>query len=281
MRRPLLPALLVLLCLTARPLHAAELKQRTVEAFERYVRVTEARMAEELRDGNAFLWLDRLAEPHRQSHYAELQQGQIYIESLETREDGQPIKVPDGMVHHWVGVIFIPGVTLQQALALIQDYDNHQNIYKPEVRRSKLLGRDGDSFHIYLQFYRKTIRTVVLNSEFDVRYFPLDAARVHSQGHSARIAEVEDFDQPDEHELPVGKDHGYLWRLNTYWRFQEKDGGVYVQLETIGLTRRIPAFIAWLINPLVKRIPRESLSSLLSSTRTALTSANAAERASP
>ncbi|MDA2914586.1 hypothetical protein MYX77_11665, partial [Acidobacteriia bacterium AH_259_A11_L15] len=231
---------------------------------------TEARMAEELADGNAFLWVDRLPEPRRQRLYAQLRQGQIVYEDLETREKGKRIKVPEGLVHHWVGVIFIPETTLQRILVVIQDYDNHQNIYKPDVRRSRLLHRDGNDFKIYLQFYRKTIVTVVLNAEFEVRYFPVDSTRVHSRSYSTRIAEVENAGQPDEREKPVGNDRGFLWRLYTYWRFQEKDGGVYVQLESIALSRGVPVVLRWLINPIIKRIRRGSLSRILNSTRAAV-----------
>lgn len=268
--------LLAFMCLLAIPANAAELKQKTVEAFERYVRATEARMAEELGDSNAFLWVDRLPEVRRQRLYSQLRQGQTAYEDLETREEGKRIKVPKGLIHHWVGVIFIPQTTLQQTLAVMQDYDNHENIYKPDVRRSKLLHRDGNDFKVYLQFYRKTIVTVVLNAEFDVRYFPVDAARVHSRAYSTRIAELKNPDRPDEREKPVGKDRGFLWRLHTYWRFQEKDGGVYIQLESIALSRGVPVLLRWLINPIIKRIRRESLFRLLKSTRTALTNKSAA-----
>jgi hypothetical protein len=116
----------------------------------------------------------------------------------------------------------------------------------------------------------------VLNAEFDVRYFPVDAARVHSRAYSTRIAELKNPDRPDEGEKPVGKDRGFLWRLHTYWRFQEKDGGVYIQLESIGLSRGVPVLLRWLINPIIKRIRRGSLFRLMKSTRTALTNKSAA-----
>jgi hypothetical protein len=76
--------------------------------------------------------------------------------------------------------------------------------------------------------------------------------------------------QPNEREKPVRTAHGYLWRLYTYSHLEEKDGGVYFQIESIALTRRVPVGLGWLINPFVKRIPRESLSMLLSATRKAV-----------
>ena len=249
---------------------AAELAPRTIEAFDHYVRLSEARMEEELRRGEPYFYVDAFPDARWQSSYAQLRQGRILIERRETEEGGRPVWVPEGLVHHWVGIVFIPGATLRQALAVVQDYDNHWKIYAPDIRRSKLIRHEGDDFRIYVQFFKKSLHTVVLNAEFAVRYFPLDSTRVYSRSHSIRIAEVENPDRPDEHENPVGKGRGYLWRLHSYWRFQQKDGGVYVQVEYIALSRSVPAGFGWLLNPLIRRISGESLYRLLDATRAAV-----------
>ena len=262
------------------PAQAAELKEDTAAAFDRYIRATEVQHADDLRSGR-FLVVDRLPEASRRETYARLQKGQIYIEQLHTNEDGRSIPVPGGLVHHWVGVIFIPRTSLSRVLALLQDYDNHKNVYKPDVRRSKLLEHSGNEFKIYLQFYRKSIVTVVINANFDVHYTMSGPTRALSQSYSTRIAEVENPDRPNEHELPVGNDHGYLWRLDNYWRIEEKDGGTYLQVESVGLSRTIPVIFAWLINPLVRNIPRTVLSNLLNATRRAVTNSDGATSSIP
>lgn len=254
------------------PVGAAELKSDTAAAFDRYIRATDARMAEDMRKGH-FLALDRLPDRRRQEGYAKLQHGQIYIEQLHTKEDGRPIHVPEGMIHHWVGVIFIPGATRSRTLAVIQDYDNHENVYKPYVRRSKLIVHNGNEFKVYLQLYQKSLVTVVFNADLDVCYTLLGTTRALSKSSSTRIAEVSNPDKPEEHELPVGNDHGYVWRLYSYWRIEERDGGVYVQVESVALSRSIPPMLAWLIKPLIRSIPRVVLSDLLSATRKAVTDA--------
>jgi len=258
------------------PTQAAELKPDTAAAFGRYIRANEAAMADDLRSGH-FLCIDRLPDVSRQETYAKLRHGQIYIEQLHTKEeDGKSIQIPGGLVHHWVGVIFIPGATLPQVLAILQDYDNHKNVYKPEVRRSKLLEHNGNEFKVYLQFYRKSIVAVVINVDFDVHYTISGPTRVLSQSYSTRVAEVENPDKPNERELPVGNDHGYVWRLDNYWRIEQKDHGVYVQVESVALSRSIPAIFAWLINPLVRNIPRAVLSNLLNATCRAVMTAEGA-----
>jgi len=250
---------------------AAVLKPETAAAFDQYIRLTEEQQAADLRKGRFFI-IDRLPDASRQQMYARLRAGEIYIEQLQTKDDGKPIHIPGGMIHHWVGVMFIPRATLAQVAAVLQDYDHHKDIYAPDVRQSKLLDREVDEARIFYQFYRKTIVTVVLDANFDVHFATDGPTRAMSRSYSTRIVEVENFGTPQQRELPAGNDHGYLWRLDSYWRIEEKDGGAYVQMEWIGLTRNIPFLFAWLVNPLTRSIPRSVLSNLLTATRKAVIS---------
>ena len=192
------------------------------------------------------------------------------MERIEVREGGREIDIPDGVVHHWLGTVFVPGATVDKALALLQAYDRHADIYKPAIARLRLLARDGDTFRFFLRFYAKKVITVVLNSEHEARFTREDATRARSRIVSTRIAEVEDPDTPQEREKPVGDDGGFLWRLNSYWRVVERDGGVYVQCETLSLTRSIPLGLKWIVGPFVTSVPRELLSFTLVTSRTAL-----------
>ncbi len=256
----------MLVCLVAQTVRAAELKKQTATAFDRYIAASEARMQAELRNG-PFLYIDGLPEERRREAYAQLRDGQILVEQLHAKVEGNPIKVPGGLIHDWIGVIFIPHVSLAQTVAVAQDYDNYKVIYKPDVSRSRLVQRNGDNFKVFLQFYKKSLVTVVLNADYDIRYERLGPDRMVSHSYSTRIVELKDAGQADERELPVDGGHGYLWRLDSYWRLEEKDGGVYVQLESIGLSRGVPAIFAWLVNPLLQSIPRGSLTGLLGATR--------------
>ena len=248
---------------------AAQLKPETVAAFERYAAVAEARMDDDVRL-NQFLVIDRLPDLQRKEAYDQLQRGQIYIEELHTQEDNHPIHIPNGLIHHWAGAIFIPKATLSETNAVLRDYDHEPDIYKPEIRRSKLIEQNGNQSKIYLQFYNKSIVTVVLNAYFEVIETQMGSARIQSISRSTRVAEVVNWGGPNEHERTDGNDHGYMWRLYSYWRIEQKDGGVYVQNESITLTRTVPVLLAWLINPLVKSIPRDVLMHTLTQTRDAV-----------
>jgi len=252
-------------------LQAEQLKPATVNAFDHYVELSEQRMASELHSGR-FLRVDDLPPALRNQDYAQLKKGDVVMERLETLDQGRALSIPGGLVHHWVGTAFIPGTTLGRTLAFLQDYDDQYKFYAPEVEQSKLLERDGNHFRIFLRLRKTKVVTVILNTEYDVRYVAIAPDRAASYAHSRRIAEVENPGRANESEKPVGNDSGFLWRLNSYWRFDERDGGVYVQLEAISLTRDIPRGLAWLIGPFVTSIPKESLEFTLTRTREGLVS---------
>jgi hypothetical protein len=247
-----------------------KLKSATVEAFDRYVRLTDARNDAELGHGSSLLRVDDLADAQRTEAHAELKGGQVWIQRLQTRDGGATIHCPDGMIHHWVGVVFVPGARVRDVLAVLEDYDRHAVYYAPDVERSKIESRDGDHFRVFLRFRRHKVITVVLNTEHDVRYFHDSDARAHSRSSAVRISQVENPGKSDEREKAPGEDDGFLWRMETWWRMIEGDGGVYVQSEVVSLTRDIPTGLGWLIAPFVTSVPRESLTFTLQATRKAV-----------
>ena len=251
------------------PAKAAELQPRTIAAFERYVRATERRLDDR---NQPFLWTDSLSGEQKRKTADALRRGELFVQPIATRENGREIDIDDGLVHHWIGVIFVPDVTVANAVALLQDYDRHHQIYAPNVARSKTLAREGDRFRVYLRFFMQKGLTVVVNSDHEAVFTNDAPGRVSSRIKSTRIAQVEDPGTPQERELPVGRDGGYLWRLNSYWRFQEGNGGVYLQCESVTLTRGIPIGLGWLVRPFVTSIPRESLTFTMERVRTQLLS---------
>ncbi len=249
----------------------ADRKPKTLAGFERYVKTAELRIGKEENDPAAFLYFDKLSAPDRNRIKGFLRQGTIFITKLTTLDSqSQPIEAPGGLIHHWLGIVFIPDATLQKVLGIVQDYNHHQDYYRPEVIRSRLESRRDDNFKVYLRFQEKKIITVTLDTEHNVEYKRLDRTHEFSRSYSARIQEVRDAGEPGEHLLPVGHDGGFLWRINSYWRFEEGDGGVYVQCESISLTRDIPTGLGWLIEPFVTSVPRESLQATLEATRRAV-----------
>lgn len=241
---------------------SVQLEPRTLQAFDAHIRQAETEMEQTLHEGGEFLWSDRTPERAQ-----EVERGQVVAECWSGRG---PVKAPRGLIHDWIAAIFIPASTIQRVFAVIQDYDNHKNIYKPEVVDSKLIRRDENDFQIYLRLLKKKIITVVLDSDHEVHYRPVDPMSWVCRSYTTRIAEVENAGSRDERVMPPDTGHGFLWRLYSYWRFQERDAGVVVECRAISLTRDVPFGLGWAIEPIIQKLPRESLINTLEATRQAL-----------
>jgi hypothetical protein len=238
--------------------HAADLQPRTVEAFDSYVRAAETRM----NAAKTFLWADESPDRARR-----VRQGEVVAEPFTGKPD---IGVAGGLLHDWIGVVFIPGATVDYTIARLEDYNGHKDIFRPEVIDSRTLSHTGNDYLVYLRLVKKKVVTVVLNTEFEVHYTQVDKTRWRSVSRSRKVAEVERAGKPDERELPPGTGEGFLWKLNSYWRFVERDGGTWVECEAISLTRDVPAGLGWLIEPIIRNLPKESLVNTLTSARRSL-----------
>jgi hypothetical protein len=239
------------------------LQTETVLAFDDYIRKGEAAMEETLR-GGSFLWSDGSSDTVRR-----LQRGEILAQLW---SGGRPIEVPHGLIHDWIGAVSVPGTALDRTLALVQNYNHHKHIYAPDVIDSKLISRNGDDFRIYLRLLKKKVITVVLETDHAVHYSGLDDTRWRCRSYSTRIAEVQDAGKSSEKVLPPDTGHGFLWRLYSYWKFEERDGGTLLECRAISLTRDIPPGLKWVIQPIVLNLPKNSLVNTLAATRRALLS---------
>jgi len=238
----------------------------TSQAFDRYIAQAEARITQERDNPSSFLKLDSLPAAQRLEMLRLLHQGEVVIEKVQNT----PNEIPGGLIHDWQGWVLIPGVTVQQVVGLIRDYDHLARYYSPDVLQSRLMSANGDDLHVYMRLQKHKVVTVVLDTEYDVHYGRIDAAHQYSISRSTRVSEIDNPGSPSERALPSGHDHGYMWRLNSYWAFEQASDGVLVQCEAISLTRDIPTGLAWLIGPFVNSIPRESLQFTLNATRTAM-----------
>lgn len=245
------------------PVH---LKPETVAAFDAYVLGAERTMDDTTQCSATFLWSEAGTERMKQ-----VRKGEIVSGYSDVKANG-PVPVCEGLIHDLVGAVFVPESDVRQAVALVQDYENHKNVYKPDVVDSKLVSRVGDDFQVYLRLLKKKIITVVLDSYHDAHYLWLDSNRALCRSHSRQIQEVEYAGTARETKSQPDQGYGFLWRLYSYWRFMEKDGGVFIECRAISLTRDIPTALAWVIKPIVRKLPKESLVHTLQATRDALTS---------
>ncbi len=244
---------------TAKPI---ELRPQTLKAFQVYIDQAEAGMEQALANDLSFLWSDASSERAQQ-----VRGGRIVAQFCSGRG---PVKVPNGLIHDWIAAASITGANVNDVLALIQNYDNYKNVYKPEVIASRLIRHHDQDFQIYLRLVKQKILTVVLDTHHDVHYRSLSRTRWICSSYTTRVAEVENEGTPKEIVRPPDTGHGFLWRLYSYWRFEERENAVGVECRAISLTRDVPLGLGWMLEPIIQGLPKEALINTLEATRQAL-----------
>ncbi len=245
---------------------AAELQPETVAAWNRYVEATERRIAAELEPAQPGRFLVQDFRDDAADARREVLAGRVRMDRLETRDaDGERIRVPKGAIHHWLGSALIPGVTLEEVLhALIHAVE--PDALQDDVIESRVLARPGeDRLEVFLKLRRRQMVTVHYNTEHAVAYTRHRPEAASSRSVATRIAELDDAGTADEREKPIGRDRGFLWRLNSYWRYRQVDEGVIVECESLSLSRGIPRFLRWVASPLINRTARDILTRTLTS----------------
>ena len=241
----------------------AELQPETVRAWDSYIALTEARIAREIESEEGFLVRDFLSPEVAGRALETILTGEVFVHQMETRnEEGREIDIPSGMVHHWYGSVFVPGATLEEVLKWEQDYSRHQEYFN-EVEESRLLSQEGNVFRIFLKLRRTKVITVHYNTEHLVVYSHHDSGEASSKSEATRVAELENPGTPREREKPFDQARGFLWRLNSYWRFKGEADGVIVECESVSLSRGIPLGVAWMVKSFVESVPKESLENAL------------------
>jgi hypothetical protein len=249
---------------------ALELKRATLATFDRYVALTESRIAKEV-DGSApFLWVDRHPERDRAALDARLKRGEVISERLTTLDGTKEINVDDGMIHHWVGTILLPGIPLDRVVAFVQQYDRYPEWFGPTIQRARLIRHSGDHFDVAMRTTMNKIITVVVDGDYAIDYRRLSSTRLYTRSVARNLYDVKSPGAANEQRTPVDQINGFLWRLNTYCSFDERPEGTYEQCESISLTRGIPFGFGLIVKPFVTGIPRETLEFTLGRVRDGL-----------
>jgi hypothetical protein len=210
---------------------------------------------------------------------ARVQSGDLRTLRLDGVIAGRPghddgvIPVPGGLVHHWIGSAFLAGATLHDVMKLSQAYDKYTSIYRAVIA-AELLGRDGETYRTALRLKEGEAGiTAVLQVRSTVRYVAESDHSIYSISTADEIREVKNAGSGSEMLLPAGRDSGYLWRAQVFTWFVERQDGVYLETETLGLSRGYPPFIGWFIEPIARRLGRKSVESSLQQFKSALTCA--------
>jgi hypothetical protein len=254
---------LVAVLALAAPLRAdilCQLKNSTLQRFNAYAAKVESGLEQRWSGHAPFLEVDG-----KQSDRRDVLNGDFAIRSV-TGDD--PFSVRDGLIHDWVGTVYIPKATPAAVVAVLQDFNRHKRIY-PEVIDSRLVNRTGDTLEGYWRLEQKHVVTVDFDVYQKARYQQLGAGKWVCRAYTHQVSEVEHAGERDEHRFPDGEGHGYLWRMYAYWSIEPAGNGTLAECRSISLSRDVPLFLGLFIKPFIHDMPRESLSSTLRDTRAA------------
>ena len=244
----------------------ADLRAPTLAAWQKYEQAVDANYAK-AGTADPFFVHDAFKQPAAWRDQAR-SGGIVMFQPDRPTPGASTIDVPDGRIHHWIGAVFIPGATLDAVIARLRDNAGRESESYADVVSSKLLGRNGDRLRVFMKLKREApLITVWYNTEHDVEYRPISATRASSRSSATKIAELSKAGTPQEREKPPGSDSGFLWRLNAYWRYEQVQGGVLIECESVSLSRDIPFVVRPFLTGAVTKIARESLESTLRTLR--------------
>jgi len=232
--------------------NAATLKSETVAAWDQYLETANANLQDRVRPGGSFLWTFENAE-----RASEVRSGEIVVAPAPGQN---PKKVPGGLIHHWMGAAFVPDLKLDDIVEVTRNYDRYKEFYRPSVVESKVIARSGsdDKFSMLLMNQAFVLKTA-LDTDCQASNVRLDDRRFYSVSRTTRVQEVDEYGQPGEYRKPEGEGSGYIWELYSVARLEQRDSGVYIEIEAIALSRDIPAALRFVADPIVRRVSRNSL----------------------
>ncbi len=228
-----------------------------MRAFQQYAAAVEARIE---RDGGEPLFLRLAADPGARTR---LRVGDVPAIAAGTLGVRPSIAIPGGQVQHWVGAGFIPDMTIARALPKLEDYNNRKREMAPVIVESRILSHEGGEFRVWLRLQQRAVLPAVFDLILRITYRRPGIGRLEIESRTESIQEVPGVGAPRG---AAARDRGLLWALNHYWRFEERDGGVYAECEALVLSRATPPLLRWIADPLIARASRRTLDATVEDT---------------
>ena len=260
--------LLLFIFATASSSLAVDLNPEALKSWDDYIAVVKLRIQERVNGARAFLWIDE--DPTSSQH---LSAGEIFISPL---GNSHPLSIPHGLIHHWIGAVFIPGATIEDLGAVVHNYGSYNEIYRPTLVKAELLNATSDEQNFSILWVQRMLfLTAAFYTELDSDYVALNSRQGYMTFSTTRVQQIENYGEKDERRLAPDEGNGYLWRLVSFARFEERDGGLYLELEVIGLSKDLPGSLRFLLKPVIDHVPKQLLTAKLDQTRRAIRSRSA------
>ncbi len=245
----------------------AVLNPETLKAWQSYKQSVRLRMQDRLRPERPFLSIEE-----HQDNFDKVRKGGVFVSPV----GHTPQTVPAGLIHDWIGAEFIPNTNVNEVLTTVRDYDNYKLFYGPNVSKSRMLSKTDSQDRFSMMLVNKSlISKTSLDSDYECSYFRVDDRHWYSISETLRMQEVENAGTAEQRTLSEDKGTGLIWKLMSVSRFEERDGGVYVELEAVALSRDVPPALRWLVTPVVRRVSKSSISISLQQTGEAVHSRHA------
>ncbi len=246
----------------AMSLGAAELKPETMEAWDQYVRAADSEMHNRAHAGRTFLWMDETSDRAERVRAGETLTAPFAAHT--------PVRVPAGLIHHWIGVSFLPDAKIADVVAIERDYARYKDYYRPTVIASTPLHQDAmvDRYRVVMmnnQFLKSAVA-----SECESDFVELAEGRWYSLSRSTQVQQIDGYGTAAENKRAPGTGNGYLWALHTITRLEQRDGGVYMEVEALVLSRDVPSTLRWVVDPVIRKVAKNSLATSLRETADAV-----------
>jgi hypothetical protein len=243
----------------------AELQKDTLQAWNQYVRASDLQVQEHADGKMPFLWIDQSPD-----HAAHLRRGEVIVAPLVGHGNQN---VPNGLVHHWVGAVFIPHATIASLINVVNNFERYKEIYRPLVVESATTAcTDYEQEYSMVWRHRVLMVDAAARGEYKTKLYSVDPRRAYAVTEVSRIQEIQGFGGREQVLLAPDTGSGFIWRIRSVSRYEERDGGVYLEIEAFALTRDIPPSMRWLVSPIVNHLSINSLKMTLRQTRDAVRS---------
>jgi hypothetical protein len=246
---------------------AADLQAPTLQAWNAYMDEVNVRLEQRIASRKNFLWTDE-----SEDRAARVRRGDVVVAPLLAHGTQN---VPNGLIHHWIGAVFVPGATMESLWGVVHDYDHYQNMYRPVVTASKTLACSPGGQEFQMVWQRKVLFVnAAMQGHYQAHDVTMDAHRGYSVVDAAEVRQIEGYGHAGQHMLPPDTGSGFIWRIRSVARYAERDGGVVLEMEAIALTRDIPSSLSWMVTPVVNHLSVNSLTTTLRQTRDAVVGAS-------
>ena len=137
------------------------------------------------------------------------------------------------LLHHWRSSLRSRRRLRSSLDRLLRDFSAYPRLFAPQVLQARILAQRGDHVQAMMRVRQHACAHRCTGHDLRVTFARLDAqSHFNLQRGFSLSRSTSDLlrsvhpGTTHEHPLTPSEEHGFLWRLNTYWTWEERDGGL-------------------------------------------------------